>query len=87
MPELDESVATRFPDAVAFLYTGTDPIQKDVAPGVIETKRVAVVHGTVTNRAGEPIPGVRVDILDRPELGWTLTQGNGSYQLAINGGG
>ena len=42
--------------------------------------------GRSTDPDGTPIPGVRVDIVGRPELGWTLTQGNGGYQLAVNGG-
>jgi len=35
-PNLDNTVATNTYAATRFLYTGSNPVQTDVAPGVIE---------------------------------------------------
>jgi RHS repeat-associated protein len=86
-PPLDGSVATDIAAATAFLYEGPDPIQTDVAPGIIEPERVSVLRGGVRDRAGAPLERVRVSVIDHPELGQTLTRVDGRYDLAVNGGG
>lgn len=68
-------------------YEGSDPIQRDVAPGTIDPSRVAVLRGRVHDRGGAPLPGVRVAVHEHPELGWTLSRADGAYDLAVNGGG
>ena len=73
-------------DATKFLYSGANPIQRGVAPGAIEAQ-VAVLRGHVQDRAGAPIDGVRVTVLDHPELGETNTRADGAFDLAVNGGG
>lgn len=74
-------------DTTAFLYSGVDPIQKQVAPGAIDHDRASVLRGRVLRRDGSPIGGVRVTVLDHPELGRTATRDDGGYELAVNGGG
>ncbi|MDZ4349277.1 MAG: RHS repeat-associated core domain-containing protein [Xanthomonadaceae bacterium] len=74
-------------ERIEFLYTGADPIQREVAPGAIEARRVSVLRGAVRDRAGEPIPGVKVTVLRHPELGHTFTRADGVFDLAANGGG
>lgn len=86
-PPLDPSVPTNFADATAFLYTGSDPIQTGVVSGTIEPRRVAVLRGVVLDRAGQPLPGVAISILDHPEFGQTLSRADGLFDLAVNGGG
>jgi RHS repeat-associated protein len=86
-PPLSQHGITGFRDGVAFLYTGTAPIQTGVAPGTISDERVAVIRGRVTARDGSPLPGARVCILGRPELGETLSRIDGMFDLAVNGGG
>ena len=39
------------------------------------------------DRLGEPVPGVRITVLDHPEYGETLTREDGEFDLAVNGGG
>ena len=39
------------------------------------------------DRLGEPVPGVRITVLDHPEYGETLTREDGQFDLAVNGGG
>jgi len=85
-PPLDRTVATNLASAVEFLYTGDDPIQRGVAPGTIKALRVAVLRGRVRDEDGQPVPGVKVNVLDHPEYGWTATREDGVYDLAVNGG-
>ncbi|HEX6911664.1 MAG TPA: hypothetical protein VF142_14780, partial [Longimicrobium sp.] len=87
-PPLDLSDgATTVGGSTEFLYTGSDPVQTGVAPGTIETVRASVVRGRVLGRDGSPLGGAVVRILDHPELGQTLSRGDGWFDLAVNGGG
>ncbi len=86
-PSVDPTVATTLASAAQFLYSGPNPIQTGVAPGVIEPKRIAVLRGLVSDRAGTPLPGVTLTVKDHPELGETLTRFDGMFDLAVNGGG
>jgi RHS repeat-associated protein len=86
-PPPDPTVASDLARDTEFLYTGPDPIQTGVAPGTIEPRRAAVVRGTVLTREGAPLSGVRITVLDHPELGQTLSRGDGLFDLAVNGGG
>jgi RHS repeat-associated protein len=86
-PQLPNNGTTTVADATSFLYTGANPIQKDVAAGAIKENRVAVLRGRVLNRMGGGIAGVRVTVLDHPELGRTSTRTDGRFDIAVNGGG
>ena len=46
-----------------------------------------MLKGHVQDRAGTPIGGVRVTVLDHPELGVTNTRADGAFDIAVNGGG
>src|SRR3954454_10250115 len=74
-------------DTTQFLYTGANPIQKNIAAGAIEDNRAAVLRGKVLRRNGSPIDGVRVTVVDHPELGRTATRTDGGFEIAVNGGG
>jgi hypothetical protein len=54
---------------------------------VIERQRAAVVRGRVFDRAGNPLPGVSLSMLNHPELGATGTRADGRFDMAVNGGG
>ncbi len=86
-PPLDETVVTDFSTSVEFLWNGTPPVQTGVAPGAMDPRRVAVLRGKVLDRAGQPVSGVTVTIISHPELGQTLTRADGTYDMAVNGGG
>jgi len=75
-----------FGESTAFLYTGTSPIQTGVASGTIQAEFAAVVRGSVTTRAGVPLPNVVVTIKDQSQYGQTRTRADGRFDLAINGG-
>lgn len=85
--EIDPTVATDIAAATEFLHTGAARIQTDVVPGAIDPRRVAIVRGTVSDREGDPLSGVRVTVKDHPELGATLSRQDGAFDLAVNGGG
>ncbi len=84
---VSQSRATSLADQTSFLYSGANPIQTGVASGAIEEQRVSVLRGCVTNRLDGAIAGVRVAVLDHPELGHTDTRNDGCFDLALNGGG
>ncbi|RUO94463.1 hypothetical protein D7Y11_04320 [Corallococcus sp. AB018] len=84
---IDPTVPTDFGASIEFLYRGPNPIQVDVAEGALEPRRVAVIRGKVLGRTGQPIVAARIDVLAHPELGHTLTNAQGEYSLAVNGGG
>lgn len=86
-PPLAAGVATSIYGASEFLYTGANPLQTGVAQGAIESRRAAVVRGKVLDRAGAPLAGVTVNVLNHAELGQTLTRLDGAFDLAVNGGG
>ncbi|MEJ8568045.1 putative Ig domain-containing protein [Elongatibacter sediminis] len=85
--DIDDTVATPFADSVEFLHNGPDAIQNDVQEGALEARRVAVARGTVLSRDGAPLGGTRVTALQQDQVGYTLTRSDGSYDLAVNGGG
>ncbi len=76
-----------FGAGTSFLYTGTNPVQTGVTPGTIDPVRAAVLRGTVDGTDGQPLAGVTVTVLDHPELGRTVTRSDGTFDLAVNGGG
>lgn len=76
---------TSFGASTAFLRTSG--IQTGADEGAFDARRAAVVRGRVLDAAGAPIPGVRIAVLDQPELGQTLTRADGAFDLSVNGGG
>ena len=84
---LDPTVATSLPAAAAFLVEGPSPIQTGVSPGTINPARAAVIRGRTRTATGAPLSGVTLAILDHPELGSTRTFADGTFAMAVNGGG
>ncbi|MBP1643779.1 MAG: hypothetical protein H6Q03_2448, partial [Acidobacteria bacterium] len=86
-PGLDPTVAIDPFLPNRFLWNDTDPIQRDVAPGAIDPRRICLLRGRVLDRSGAPLRAVRVTVRDAPQLGWTWTRSDGAFDLAVNGGG
>jgi RHS repeat-associated protein len=84
---VDESRVTTVFDSTSWIYSGATPIQTGVAPGTIERRRVALLHGEARDRSGAPLSGVQVSVADHPELGSTQSQLDGRYDFVINAGG
>jgi RHS repeat-associated protein len=85
-PKLDRTVATTVAEAAEFLYSGKDPLQKEADPKAFVAHRVAIVRGRVVDVDGEPLAGVRVEIVGHNEYGYTLTRPDGVFDMAVNGG-
>jgi hypothetical protein len=83
---LDRTVSTVLADAAAFLYTGANPVQTAVLASTISPATVAVVRGSVRDRSGTVLADVSVMVVGHPEFGNTVTQANGGFDLAVNGG-
>jgi PKD repeat protein len=86
-PPINRTVATSLWRAAEFLYTGANPIQTGVAPGIIAPRQAAVLRGKVQTATGAPLSGVTITVLDHPEFGQTLTRSDGAFDFVINGGG
>jgi len=85
---IDPTRATDFVTQVQPLYTGESPAQLLGVSDAIETARVAVIRGTVLNEDGsEGVPCAKISVPAAGGLGSTRTRADGSYTIAVNGGG
>lgn len=85
-PELPDTNNVTFKQSVSFLYTGSNPVQFGVMPGVLQDHQVSVLTGTVNDTEGNPIPGVKITVLKNGDLGMTATREDGAYDIVVNGG-
>ncbi|MCB1876820.1 MAG: hypothetical protein KDH88_12680, partial [Chromatiales bacterium] len=76
-----------FLDSVRFLFEGATVAQFELQADALEARRVAVVRGSVRERGGPPLAGVRVSVGGGPEFGYALSRDDGSFDLVLNGGG
>ncbi len=86
-PTIDQTVPTNIAKATEFLYTGANPIQTGVNPSDIKAERVGLLRGRVVDKSGQPIPNVKISILDHTEFGQTRSRADGMFDLVVNGGG
>jgi len=84
---LDLTQPTTLGDALAFLWSGPDPVQAGVAPGAIDVPRAAAIRGVVRGLDSAPLPGIAISIQDHPEYGSTQTSADGGFTMAVSGGG
>lgn len=85
-PAFPASGVLPFGDQVSFLWSGTGAVIQGLQPGALDTGRVVVIRGKVLDTKNAPLPGVRVEIADHPELGHTWSRADGQYDLVANGG-
>jgi RHS repeat-associated protein len=83
---IDRTASTSLQRAASFLYSGSKPIQTGVDAGAMAAMTMAVIHGTVRDANGAALPTVTVTVAGHPELGSTITQGSGAFDIAVNGG-
>jgi len=86
-PPIDATRPTLFGESIEFLYNGPNATQRGLTPGAIVPRRVAVIRGRVLDAAGGPLPGVRVSVFDIAATGYTISRGDGFFDLVVNGGG
>ena len=70
-----------FEDQASELYAAQHVAEDAIAP-----ERVGIIHGRVLQAGGQPLAGVTVTVHDHPELGSATTAGDGTFELAANGG-
>jgi len=83
---LDLTTPTTLGDALAFVWSGPEPLQTGVIPSAIEVHRAAAIRGVVRGLDGAPLPGIAISIQDHPEYGSTRTFADGSFVMAVSGG-
>ncbi|MBN8540430.1 MAG: PKD domain-containing protein [Deltaproteobacteria bacterium] len=86
-PPLSQSSVQPFSETVEFLYSGANPIQRDVQINAVREDLIATVSGIVLDQDGEPLSGVKVSSVGKPELGYTLSREDGKFDIAIHSGG
>ena len=84
---IDRTVPSTIWQTSACLYTGANPPQVGVAQGTIVAARAAVLRGRVLDLNSNPLPGISVTVLGSPQYGSTVTMGDGTFAMAVNGGG
>jgi RHS repeat-associated protein len=84
-PPLDPHIPTGVFEATQFLYT-TSGIQTGVAQGTITRRQAAVIRGSVRTADGQPLPDVRISILNAASYGQTRTRSDGGFDFVVNGG-
>lgn len=75
-----------FAAGTEFLYSGANPVQIGVGPGVIHPRRASVIRGRVRQKNGTPLAGVHLSVLRHPEFGFTRSRADGMFDLVVNGG-
>ncbi len=79
---------TDFVTQISALYSGASPAQILGTPGAIDPQRVAVIRGHVIAEAESAgVSCAKVSVVGAPELGSTRTRADGSFTIAVNGGG
>ncbi|MBI2567148.1 MAG: hypothetical protein HYV63_08985 [Candidatus Schekmanbacteria bacterium] len=87
VPDLSDTATTSLEAAVSFLYTGENAAQVGVVEGTIDSERIAVLRGTVTDRNDVGLEGVDITVLAHTEYGSTLSRADGGFDLVVNAGG
>lgn len=80
---LDSTTTTTVVDLLGFLLD--HGLQREVAAGAIDPLRAAGVSGQVVYEDGSPATDVRVEIAERPDLGWVETDASGVYRMIVQG--
>jgi RHS repeat-associated protein len=86
-PPLDRTVASDFASGFGFIYEGLNATQTGVQPGAIDKQRLSIVRGRVIDNASQPVADVRISVADELALGSTKSKSDGTFDLAVNGGG
>ncbi len=86
-PVLDPNQVATPAQKYGFLYSGSNPVQIGAQASAFDDSRLLSVSGNVIDDSGNPLSGVKVEILHHPEYGYTYTREDGKWDLAFNSGG
>ena len=86
LPTTDESLSTDFCAAMQFVFQGPAALQQGVDATKVGCDVVASLHGRVLTGDGVGLPGVTVTVHGRPELGRTVSRGDGAFDVVVPAG-
>jgi RHS repeat-associated protein len=86
-PPSDPQVVDDWATLYSFLYDGPNPIQREFDIANIPVQRIAVARGRVLDGNAAPLAGVLVRVMYEARLGYTYTRADGSWDMAVVGGG
>ncbi|MBN1823854.1 MAG: hypothetical protein JW803_06015 [Endomicrobiales bacterium] len=70
-----------------FLFSGKNPVQIGISSSTIVSQRACILRGRTLDSNNNPLTLVEITILDHPEYGKTVSQKEGIFDMAVNGGG
>jgi RHS repeat-associated protein len=82
-----EGPQTQFYDAYSFIFSGNSPVQFGLTEKSISKSGISVIWGRLRRANHQPIAGVRIEVQNHPEFGYTLSGNCGEYYLAVEGPG
>ena len=84
LPEVDEAVLENmsFFDKYSFIVN-EDAIQKEFDTDSVSPANLSYVTGHVFDSNGNPLPGVKISSPDHPEIGYTYSRDDGSYDYIV----
>ncbi|MDP1917096.1 MAG: hypothetical protein Q8L14_12725 [Myxococcales bacterium] len=86
LPSTDESISTDFCAAMQFFFTGASAPQQGADASKLSCDVIAAIHGRALTPSGTVLPGVRISIHGRPELGSTFSRADGAFDLVVPAG-
>lgn len=81
-PPMIKNAPQALAQQIQFIYQGPNAVQTGVASGAIV--RSSLIHGVIKDAFGNPLSGVKVTVLNKPNLGQTYSQASGEYDLVVN---
>ncbi|MEZ4287763.1 MAG: hypothetical protein R3A47_06380 [Polyangiales bacterium] len=65
--------------------SGPNATQQGVQAGAIDAERATRFFGWVYDASGAPLSDVRIEALNHPEFGWTLSRDDGRFDFVVHG--
>ena len=84
---MDDAEEVSFNDQMMVLLTGENRTQFDADLAAFAPERIALISGEMLDQQQVPLPGVVVAVMNRSELGYTITAEDGTFDLVVNGDG
>lgn len=78
---------TTLADSARRLISGEGSKQTGADATTLDRQRAAVLRGIVRARDGAPLEDVAIHVDSHPEFGHTTSESDGSFSMAVNGGG
>ena len=83
-PKTDALGISSFWESNRFLVEGDQAIVRNVALRRLQKNSVSVIRARLIDHDDHPLPGVRANIVNHPEYGYTFTRADGEVDFLVN---